>query len=141
MLDLQEIANTIETLENSSTTFDTCMKLAALYTVQEHFSMPGQKVVERLDSVITESPEQSVVNELSDVLPAYGRYVSVKRRYQLRAGSEEELVAATKSVCSEISEFLTTLYTTTELPQCRIILVETLTKCLERMSKDGQIPM
>ena len=36
MLNLQEIENTIEELEQGATTFDTCLKLSALYIVRDH---------------------------------------------------------------------------------------------------------
>ena len=44
MLDIEEINNTISMLENSDTTFDTCLKLSALYNVREHLKPPANDV-------------------------------------------------------------------------------------------------
>lgn len=128
MLDLQEIENTIHALENASTTFDTCSKLASLYIVRDNLSKPVQTVVDV-------SNDAAVERELTDILPTYGKYVDTKRKFQLNQVPEEMLITATKSLCIEIQEFLTIFYSTTELPQSRIIIVETLTKLLEKLSK------
>ena len=108
MLNLQEIEESIKDLENSSTTYDNCSKLASLYIVRD--KMKQNDVVE---------------DELNDVLPSYKRYVEVKRKYQLKEVTADALYTAFNSLCNEIQEFLHTLYSCTDTEQERAILKRT----------------
>ena len=101
MLNIDEVNNTIIELENGDTTFDACIKLAALYTVKQHYK---------------HSETDSVVSELSDILPQYRKYVNIKKRYQLGELAEIAVENQIKRVCKEISEFIHTLYSGTDMP-------------------------
>lgn len=103
MLDIDAITETIAELENAETTFSTCEKLAALYTVLEHFSTPAD-VVQK---------------ELGDIMPQYQMYKQVKRRYKMGEVTEQAIVMAMHDTCKEISEFIQTLYSSTDIPQER----------------------
>ena len=102
MLNIDEINNTIAELETGNTTFDACIKLAALYTVREHFKA-----------------DDKVVEEYMDILPQYREYSSVKRKYQLGEVTEALVEKQASLVCQEISEFIHTLYTSTDMPSER----------------------
>ena len=100
MLNLEEINNTIVQLENGDTTFDTCIKLSSLYIVRDRLS---------------DRSVDNVVEELSDILPAYTQYKRVKWEYQLGNVSETAIINQIAHVCSEIKEFITTLYSGTDI--------------------------
>ena len=107
---MEEINNTIENLENSSTTFDNCMKLASLYIVRtEH------------QKAITDVGKQ-VESELNDILPQYRLYCQVKRKYQLHELPDTSVQLAMKDVCREIQEFIHTLYSSTDMPEERELI-------------------
>ena len=99
MLDLQEVNNTIEQLEQGETTFASCEKLASLYIVREHFR---------------EVPPDQVKKEYRDILPSYEQYVETKKRFFLHEVPEDAVIAKTHSLCIEIQEFLSMLYSNTE---------------------------
>ena len=111
MLNLEEINNTIEQLENGDTTFDACIKLASLYVVKEHIS---NKSVD------------TVINELNDIMPAYIQYKKIKREYQLGNIVETAVINQISRVCNEISEFISTLYSGTDIPVERDIIISML---------------
>ena len=102
-MDLREITDTIEELENGDTTFDSCIKLSALYNVRDKLKSDTEK-------------------ELNDILPQFRMYVAVKKKYQLRELSNEDLIFAMKSICRDIEEFITTLYNNTELKEERDLI-------------------
>ena len=105
MLNIEEINNTITELENGETTFDACIKLAALYTVKEHLCC-----------------DDVVVEEYNDILPQYRNYVETKRKYQLGEIAETALENQATLVCKEISEFIHSLYSSTDMPNERNII-------------------
>lgn len=49
-------------------------------------------------------------------------YVAVKRKYQLKELSKDDLIFAMKSMCRDIEEFIDTLYNNTELPEERELI-------------------
>lgn len=102
-MNLREITDTIEELENGNTTYDNCIKLSALYTVRDNLKSDTEK-------------------ELNDILPQFRMYVAVKRKYQLKELSKEDLIFAMKSMCRDIEEFIDTLYNNTELPEERELI-------------------
>ena len=111
MLDINEINNTIETLENDAdTTFDTCLKLASLYTVRDNLTKQEQPVVSATEK------------ELNDILPQYQNYCKVKRRFQLNEVTEQAVFLSMKDVCTEIKEFLHILYSSTDTQKERDML-------------------
>ena len=115
MLDLELVDNTIKELENSDTTFITCDKLASLYIVR-YFN---ESAVNRV--IIDESPD-NVQRELADILPSYKQYCEIKRDYQLNHVGKEAVIDKIAAVCKEITEFLHTLYSSTDLPEERAII-------------------
>ena len=114
MLDLQEINDTIKELENASTTFDNCMKLANLYIVREHLNVDY-----RPSTADDNGIEQAVVKEYSDILPAYTDFCKTKRRYQLNEIAMQPVLRQLHHVCSEIVEFIEGLYNNTDTPEER----------------------
>lgn len=106
-MNMQEITDTIEELENGPTTYDSCMKLASLYTVRDNFHSDTEK-------------------ELNDILPQFRMYVAVKTKYQLGELKSDDLIFAMKSMCRDIEEFMLTLYSNTELPEERKIMKDML---------------
>lgn len=110
MLNLDEINSTIEELENSSTTFDTCNKLASLYIVRQNIQKEDIPTV------------QTVESELQDILPHYRKYCNIKRQYQLKEIAESTVYDAMNIVCTEIKEFLHILYSSTDTQTERNII-------------------
>ena len=118
MLDMNLVENTIQELENSDTTFVTCEKLASLYIVR-HFNTDNSNAVIKAVS-------DDVEKELSDILPHYKKYCEMKREYQLNGTNKDAMLMQLMQVCREILEFVHTLYSTTDLPDQRAIIVGTL---------------
>ena len=110
MLDREEIANTIEELENGETNFSNCQKLAMLYIVQEHLN-----------------PKSEVEKELNDVLPRYNMYRIIKRQYQMGEVTKDAVVRSIQDVTREIHEFIHTLYSNTDMEEEREALMDMLT--------------
>ena len=104
MLNLEEINNTIEMLENGDTTYDTCIKLSALYNVREHLQSPVKTMVEQ---------------ELDDILPAYTIYINVKKQYQQGLIPENTVILRLNQVCRELEDLFTTIYSGTDTPEER----------------------
>ena len=96
MISLDDITMTIKELESGNTTFDSCIKLAALYTVQDRFAThqdaPGSK----------------------ETLPQYKKYCNIKRKYQMHEIGESAMFESMQSVCKEMTEFVSTLYSNTD---------------------------
>lgn len=113
-MDMLEINNTIEELENGATTFDNAIKLSALYTIRDNLNSDTEK-------------------ELEDILPQFRMYVAVKRGYQLKELSEDDLKFAMRSMCRDIEEFIETLYNNTELPDERDTIHNMLNHLLEAL--------
>ena len=111
MLDVQEITDTIQDLKNQKTTFETCQKLAILYTVLDH-----------LDSAPSKVQTNEVVREYSDILPSYTSYCNIKRKYELNEISSETVKVAVKNLCQEIKEFLKIIYSNTDMELERVEL-------------------
>ena len=97
-MQLSDIYRTISELENDSTTFENCEKLASLYIVRDQFG------------------KDKIQEELDDILPQYRKYVDIKCRYQHGEISENAVENQIKMVCKEVSEFIRTLYTGTDMP-------------------------
>lgn len=105
-MNIQEIRDTIIELEKGETTFASCQKLASLYIVRDKFQPTANKVE----------------SELSDILPQYKEYCSIKRRYQLGEIESGMVVTALQGVCKEITEFIQILYGSTDMPTERELL-------------------
>ena len=118
MLDLALIENTIQELENSDTTFNNCEKLASLYIVREHLQDANLTVVNK--------SEKEIIDELNDILPSYSMYCKKKREYQMNKLGADVVLQSLQEICREILEFIHTLYSGTDMPEERHIIVETL---------------
>lgn len=114
MLDLTEIENTIEELENAPTTFANCQKLASLYIVLNHINTQEKQ------------NKDTVIQEYSDILPAYTEFCKIKKQYQLNQVSIEAVTTGIKDVCREVYEFLQTLYNNSDIAEERHILVQSI---------------
>lgn len=115
MLDLNLVESTIQELENQDTTFNNCEKLASLYIIKDYHEKKFRTVVNE--------KENNVVNELSDILPSYSMYCNKKREYQLNKLGADVVLSSLTEVCREILEFIHTLYSSTDLPEERDIIV------------------
>lgn len=99
-MDIKDINRAIDELEKENATFDNCRKLASLYIVRDKYTDEAEK-------------------ELNDILPQYQKYVEIKRKYQLGEVSEKLVEKQIKIVCKEISEFISSLYSSTDIPEER----------------------
>lgn len=113
-MDMLEIKNTIEELENGATTYDNVIKLSALYNVRDNLNSDTEK-------------------ELEDILPQFRMYVAVKKGYQLKELTEDDLKFAMRSMCRDIEEFIETLYNNTELEDERTTIHNMLSSLLEAL--------
>lgn len=111
MLDMIDIEKTITELENGKTTFANCNNLASLYIVREYFkNAPKATKAKENDKY-----EIEVIKEYSDILPQYQHYCDTKRKYQLNETTAQAVLNCMNNVCTEIKEFIATLYTSTEM--------------------------
>lgn len=94
-MDIKDINRTITELENDSTTFENCAKLAHLYVVRDNFRTH---------------------DEVDDILPQYLKYIDIKQRYQIGEVSEKLVEKQMRIVCKEISEFIQSMYSSTDMP-------------------------
>lgn len=106
-MDINAIQDTIKELELGDTTLQNVSDLANLYIVRDRLL------------------NTDVKRELDDILPAYSDYVKVKQRYQKKEVSEGVVIKSLKYVCTEIEEFIDTLYKCTDMNKER--------KCIKDM--------
>ena len=137
MLDLTLIDNTINELEMSDTNFMNCERLASLYIIKSHFDnytnvpqdMPQDITKADKDEIsleISTNTETSVQKELFDILPHYNMYCDKKRDYQLGKVGKDIVIQSMHLVCNEISEFLHTLYSSTDMQEERDLIMQML---------------
>lgn len=107
-MDIIAITEAIETLQNSDTTVENVNELASLYIVKEHLQTRLETEIDR---------------EYDDILPAYKKYVEIKRRYQLKEVTEGAVIKALNVLCQEIQEFLHIIYIHTDMNRERKILL------------------
>ena len=129
MLDLEEINNTIKELENGDTTFDTCIKLASLYIVQERINSTLSKTITTLST----EKNDAVQKELSDIIPSYSKYCTAKKSWKLGNVDENQVLQTLKFMCVEIREFIQTLYSSTDTEKERLYIVETLSTVFDNL--------
>ena len=106
-MDIYAIQDTIKELEMGDTTLQNVSDLANLYIVRDRLYDTGVK------------------RELDDILPAYTEYVKIKQQYQRKEISEGAVIKSLKFLCTEIEEFIDTLYKCTDMHKER--------KCLKDM--------
>lgn len=107
-MDIQAIQDNIEELENDDTTVNNVKELALLYIVRDNFKKSMEK-----------TGNDSVIEEYTDILPQYHKYLEIKRDYQIGNISERVVEIAIKKVCKEIYEFIHTMYISTDMPKER----------------------
>lgn len=109
MLDIQEIEDTIQDLENSDTTLENCRILADMYIIKNAYYSKNSNRVEK---------------ELNDILPQYQLYREIKRKYQMQEVTESAVINSIYNVCKELSEFIHTLYSSTDTQAERDAIVD-----------------
>ena len=120
MLDIDIINETIKELEHRDTDFFNCNNLASLYIVRDHYKPE-----------YSNEASKSVTSELSDILPEYTKYKEIKRKYQLKEMTESSVILAMQNVCSEIKQFIQTLYSSTDMKEEREQIHNMLVKLAE----------
>lgn len=123
MLDLELIEETIEDLEQDTTSFENCEKLASLYICRLMNKNANMKLSDTLESV----SYNNVDSELQDILPAYQKYINTKRRYQQYEVVDKLLIYAMQNLCDEIVDFISALYHNTETEAERALIIEMIT--------------
>ena len=113
---LVEVSKKIKELEEQKLSVDNCIKLSALYNILSQH---------------TETTNDTIVNELNDILPEYSKYKITKIKYQSGEISKEEVQTEMKKLCKELYEFLEVLYTCSDMKEERDCLLKTLTKAQE----------
>ena len=111
-MDINTINNLIKDTENSETTLSNIRNLSALYNVR---------------NILLNNKEETKTEtetELKDILPSYLGYINIKRKYQLHKTTNDNVIIAMKALCTEIKEFIQTLYSSTDTPQERDIIKE-----------------
>ena len=98
-MDINQINATIEQLQAGEATFDTCQKLASLYTVRDK---------------LTQDSQNSEIRSLVNIFPHYTKYAENKRKYQLKEVSADCLYSGMNLLCLEISDFIHSLYSSCE---------------------------
>lgn len=105
MISKDILANIIDELQSEESLFDICQELAAFYIIQDH--------------MFKNEPKNEVVTEFKDILPEYTKYIDIKRKYQKRELTESAVILSMQNVCTEIKQFLRTLYSSTDMPEER----------------------
>lgn len=104
-MDISTINNLIDELESGDTSLSNIRNLSALYNVKSHL-VGNQKF-------------DSTLKELNDILPSYLDYINIKRRYQMKETTIDNVLIQLDNVCNEIGEFLKTLYASTDTKEER----------------------
>jgi len=105
-MNIQDVKETIITLENSENSLSNARNLAALYIIEEHMQSRLQTKSERSND--------KIVKEFQDILPSYFIYKETKRKYQMGENVKDKVIVDLRSLCQEIYEFVSTLYSSTD---------------------------
>lgn len=105
-MDITSIEGAIEELENSPTTIENISELASLYIVRNNLFNTLQSF------------------QQPDILPHYQAYVENKRTYQLDENTEGAVIKSLKSLCIDLNEFFSTLYSNTDMAKERLCITE-----------------
>lgn len=122
-MDIVAIEEAIQELEIADTTVNNVSELASLYICRENLK---GGLNSKLDGI---------QGELEDIMPYYIKYRDIKRRYQLNQTNETEVIQGIKNVCREIQEFISTLYSGTDMNKERLCIVKTLEQLYKKYSK------
>ena len=110
MINSKEIDAMIKMCENSENSLSNVRNLASLYIIQDRLKNATQRTVD------------STERELSDILPQYKEYCTIKRKYQLRILPETAVHRSMQFLCKEIEEFIKTLYNNTDTKEERAMI-------------------
>lgn len=116
----KEIQEQINLLESDVTSLDNVLELAALYVIRD-----------KLGSAV----QNTVMKEMSDILPSYRKYATVKRAYQEHQAEEDAVLHQLDLLCQEIGEFLIALYGSSCFYKERRKLCKLLEKTLAQMQE------
>lgn len=81
------------------------------------------------------STSDGIEDELRDILPSYRIYCGSKRKYQLGQANEIEVIQNLNLLCREISEFVNSLYSGTDMNKERLYIRKEITKIYEKLTK------
>lgn len=121
-MDINIINELIDELKQCDTTYTNVRDLAALYEVKDRFEN-NEETIKQTD----------VEKELSDILPAYEKYIEVKTKFQLTGAEEENMVYKLKLLCIEIFDLLKVLYTNTNTEAERAEIHRCITRLTEEI--------
>ena len=107
-MNLTVINNAIDELENAEPSLSNIRNLSALYNVRTH--------------ILNGEVKNPTTKELYDILPSYFDYIKCKRKYQMGETAIDSSVDALERVCSELNEFMASLYSCTDTERERQIL-------------------
>ena len=116
MIFLSTINDLIDELEFSEMSLSNIRNLASLYIVKSQ--------------LLGSDKFRSFSND--PTLPSYDDYIDSKRQFQLHEIPAESVAKSFTVLCSEIEEFLQTLYSGTDLPEEREHLKTTLKNIQEK---------
>lgn len=122
-MDIADIEYAIETLENEDSTIENVDELANLYIVYDHMKAGLNRTSDGIE------------DELRDILPSYRIYCGSKRKYQLGQANEIEVIQNLNLLCQEISEFVNSLYSGTDMNKERLYIRKEITKIYEKLTK------
>ena len=120
MLDIHEVDKTIRELEDGPTSFANCSKLADLYIVRKYFETSK----EMQEEYGHKYGNAKVKEELRDILPSYTEFCDLKKHYQMGEITEKPVLNSLDKMCSEIYEFMETLYNSTDMQEERDAIKE-----------------
>ena len=113
MLNVAEIDEEIKRFEERELTRSNCETLASLYIIKYFYMNQPMNVVQ----------EDKVIDEYEDILPSYNRYKHMKAKFQMKEVSKEAVQESLEFVCKEIKEFISTLYTNSDMEEERNIII------------------
>lgn len=115
---LSQIEEAIEALKSEELTAESAYKLAALYIIR--------------DNISTNNHSYSQEGDETSLLPYYSKYSNAKRRYQLNLTTESEVLCTIKFACKELSDFIDTIYSNTDMNKERICIKSTIRALYEK---------
>lgn len=116
-MDLNVINDLITKLEGDGVSLSNVRNLSALYSVRDH--------------LLASKPIDETAEEIRDILPSYVQYVEIKRKYQMGDTLSMNIYAYLNTLCTEILEFMQTLYNNTDTAQEREIIHSLIKKLAE----------
>ena len=116
-MDIDIIEKVIKDLENSEETEENVTLLSSLYIVRKNL----------ISSKIPQSSHDNYTQ-----FPYYEKYVSTKKKYQLKQTTEGEVIQDVKNVCMELKNLVSTLYCSTDMNKERLCIRQMLQELNEK---------